>query len=111
MHSDRHWERERDGVIPFPRRIFSTRCNFENGFRESGTSTSSHLSRGSAIDLVGTSQLLISRVYPSNKSPLIGNLEQQSCKDVALLLIESREQCVLMFLRHLPNLPQDLVTF
>jgi hypothetical protein len=55
--------------------------------------------------------LLKSRVYPSNKSPLIGNLEQQSCKDVALLLIESREQCVLMFLRHLPNLPQDLVTF
>jgi hypothetical protein len=25
MHSDRHWEREKDGVMPFPRRVFSTK--------------------------------------------------------------------------------------
>ena len=53
--------------------------------------------------------MLISRMHPPNKTLLIGNLEQQSCKGVALLLTETGEQCVLMFPRHLPDLLQDLV--
>ena len=73
------------------------------------SSAPSHLSRGTAIALLGTSQLLISRVHPSNKALLIGNLEQQNCKGIALLLTESGEQGVLMFSRHLPDLLQDLV--
>jgi hypothetical protein len=80
------------------------------GTGPSATSAPSRLSRGTAIGLLGTSQLLISRVHPSNKTLLIGNLEQQSCKGVALILTESGEQCVLMFPRHLPDLLQDLVT-
>jgi hypothetical protein len=49
-------------------------------------------------------------VHPSNKTLLIGNLEQYTCKGVPLLLTESGEQDVLMFPRHLPDLRQDLVT-
>jgi len=48
-------------------------------------------------------------VHPSNKTLLIGNLEEQSCKRIALLLTESGEQGVLMFPRHLPDLLQDLI--
>jgi hypothetical protein len=52
------------------------RCRFENRFRASGTSAASLGPRGRAIELLGTSQLLISRVHPSNETLLIGNLEQ-----------------------------------
>ena len=54
--------------------------------------------------------MLIPRVHPPNKTLLIGNFEQKSCKGVALLFTESGEQCVLMFPRHIPNRLQDLVT-
>jgi hypothetical protein len=76
--------------------------------REWATSSSapSHLSRGTAIALLGTSQLLIS---PPNKALLIGKLDQQNCKGIALLLPEGGELCVLMFSRHLPDLLQDLI--
>jgi hypothetical protein len=77
--------------------------------RTSGTSATSRLPRGAAIEFLGTSQLLISRVHPSNKTLLIGNLEQESCKGVALLLTKTGEQCVLMFPHHLPDLLQYLV--
>jgi hypothetical protein len=46
---------------------------------------------------------------PPNKALLIGKLDQQNCKGIALLLPEGGELCVLMFSRHLPDLLQDLI--
>ena len=53
------------------------------------SSAPSHLSPVTAVDLFGTSRLLISRVHPSNKTLLIDNLEQQIGKRVALLLAKN----------------------
>jgi hypothetical protein len=53
------------------------------------SSAPSHFSPVTAVDLFGTSRLLISRVHPSNKALLIGNLEQQIGKRLALLLAKN----------------------
>jgi hypothetical protein len=67
-------ERQRCTINPLPARI------------PEDPSAPSHLSPVTAVDLLGTSQLLISRVHPSNKTLLIGDLEQQIGKCIALLL-------------------------
>lgn len=70
----------------------------------------SNLSGGTTIARLRASQVSISRVNPANKTLLVGNLEHQSGKRVALLLTESGEKSILMLPRHFADLFQDFAT-